>query len=83
MPFLDRKEAIMKWKQFFTPVESMDADKAKAFISEKLPHQVNILDVRQPGEYENGHIPGAKLIPVSELGSRLAELDPNKPTLVY
>ncbi len=44
---------------------------------------MTILDVRQPGEYEAGHIPGAKLIPIADLGNRLNELDPDKPTLVY
>ncbi|MGE5464792.1 MAG: rhodanese-like domain-containing protein, partial [Syntrophothermus sp.] len=30
-----------------------------------------VLDVRQPGEYRSGHIAGAKLIPLDQLGSRL------------
>jgi rubrerythrin len=39
--------------------------------------------VRQPGEYESEHLPGAKLIPLPELAGRLAELDADKPTVVY
>jgi len=73
----------MRWKQFFTPVESVDAEKARELISEKPPSDITILDVRQPAEYESGHIPGAKLIPVADLGDRLQELDPEKPTVVY
>jgi rubrerythrin len=42
-----------------------------------------LLDVRQPGEYESEHLPGAKLIPLPELNQRLAELDAAKPTIVY
>ena len=42
-----------------------------------------MLDVRQPSEYEQAHIPGAKLIPLPELNDRLDELDPNKPVLTY
>ncbi|MBW2201919.1 MAG: rhodanese-like domain-containing protein [Deltaproteobacteria bacterium] len=38
---------------------------------------------RQPGEYENDHIPGAKLIPLTELPNRLGELDPEKPVITY
>lgn len=34
-----------------------------------------LLDVRQPGEYETASIDGAVLIPLGELGGRLAELD--------
>ena len=73
----------MRWKQFFTPVKSLDAEKTRQFISEKSPSEITILDVRQPVEYEAGHIPGAKLVPIPDLGNRFTELDPNKPTVVY
>ena len=73
----------MKWKQFFTPVKSYSAEDARKFISKTPLSDLTILDVRQPGEYEAGHIPGAKPIPIADLGNRLNELDPNKPTLVY
>lgn len=42
-----------------------------------------ILDVRNQDEYNNGHIEGAVLIPVSELESRLDELPKDKPIIVY
>jgi len=45
--------------------------------------KVVFLDVRQPKEYENAHIPGSKLIPIGELDKRLDELDPEAPTVVY
>ena len=73
----------MKWKQFFTPVKSVSADEAKTLISETPLSDITILDVRQPKEYEEEHIPGAKLIPIADLGNRLNELAPEKPTLVY
>ena len=73
----------MKWKQFFKPVESYNAEQAKAFIAKTPTSDLTLLDVRQPKEYESGHIPGAKLIPVGDLGDRNNELDPEKPTLVY
>ncbi|WP_018130803.1 rhodanese-like domain-containing protein [Effusibacillus pohliae] len=44
--------------------------------------QLVILDVRQPEEYRDGHVPGAVLIPLGELEGRLAELDKEKPYLV-
>jgi rhodanese-related sulfurtransferase len=73
----------MRWKQFFTPVASISASKAKAIMADLSPEGFNLVDVRQPGEYEAHHIPGAKLIPIAELDRRLDELDPAKPTLVY
>jgi len=44
---------------------------------------VILLDVRQPKEYRKGHLPGAKLIPLPELGDRIHEVDRSKPTIVY
>ena len=52
-------------------------------MADHKPEEYQLLDVRQPGEYEKGHLPGAILIPVRELSSRLAELDPAKRTFVY
>jgi rhodanese-related sulfurtransferase len=37
-----------------------------------------IIDVRTAAEWESKHIPGATLIPISELKSRLSELDKYK-----
>lgn len=73
----------MRWRQFLTPVKSISASKAKNIMTDQSPEAFNLLDVRQPGEYETLHIPGAKLIPIAELDKRLDELDPDKPTLVY
>ena len=73
----------MRWKQFFTPVESFNADEARRLIETGSPADMTILDVRQAVEYKAGHIAGAKLIPLAELGDRVAEIDPAKPTIVY
>lgn len=73
----------MRWKQFFTPVKSLDAEAAKAFMADLPADGLTLLDVRQIGEYEAGHLPGAKLIPLPELAERLAEVDSRKPVVVY
>jgi sulfur-carrier protein adenylyltransferase/sulfurtransferase len=73
----------MRWKQFFTPVKSFDALEAGKYLKEMPPAGITVLDVRQPNEYQAGHIPGAKLIPLPDLGNRLNEIDSSKPTLVY
>ena len=33
-----------------------------------------VLDVREPGEYQQGHIPGSRLVPLGTLSARLNEL---------
>jgi rhodanese-related sulfurtransferase/rubrerythrin len=73
----------MRWRQFFTPVKSIDAVAAKDYLNRTAGDAFTLLDVRQPGEYEAEHLPGAKLIPLPELGARLTELDADKPTMVY
>ena len=45
--------------------------------------EVVVLDVRTQEEYNSSHIPDALLIPVSELESRLDELNPSDHILVY
>jgi len=73
----------MRWKQFFTPVKSLDADEARRYMDRNPGGSFTLLDVRQPEEYASGHIPGAKLIPLPDLNERLSEIDPAKPTVVY
>ena len=73
----------MQWKQFFTPVKGMDAEEARSYIRTHPEGTYTLLDVRQPVEYEKEHIPGALLIPLPDLGSRLNELDREKPIIAY
>jgi rhodanese-related sulfurtransferase len=73
----------MRWKQFLTPVESMSAEDAESYIRDHPEGTFTLLDVRQPGEYEQARIPGAELIPIGELSDRIGELDPNKPVVAY
>ncbi|GMU56154.1 MAG: hypothetical protein AMXMBFR33_53000 [Candidatus Xenobia bacterium] len=42
-----------------------------------------VLDVREPSEFERGHIPGALNLPLGQLRSRLAELPTDRKLLVY
>jgi rhodanese-related sulfurtransferase/rubrerythrin len=52
----------------------LDTDKRGNFL---------LLDVRQPEEYQDGHIPGAKLIPLGELEARQDELERDKKIIIY
>ena len=73
----------MNWKSLFIPSKTISADEAKKYIKNHGVTSYQLLDVRQPQEYEQQHLPGAILIPIKELSSRLNELDTKKPTLVY
>jgi len=53
-------------------------------LKEKLERdEVQLIDVREPFEWEICHIEGARLIPLNQLPSRVHELDPAKPIVVY
>jgi thioredoxin 1 len=41
-----------------------------------------VLDVRNPDEYQTAHVPGAVLIPLSELGARQDEIPDADPLYV-
>jgi rhodanese-related sulfurtransferase len=73
----------MKFSDLFAHVKAMDADEARKWLEESDDGSYTLLDVREPEEYEQGHIPGAVLIPLSELPDRLSEIDPRKPVLAY
>ncbi len=40
-----------------------------------------LLDVREPWEYRDGHVPGAQLIPLGELEQRVNEVPRDRPIL--
>ena len=73
----------MNLADFFKKIPAMTVDQVKDLIKEKNSEEYNLIDVRQPGEYEQSHIPGAKLIPLGELASRKGEIDQSKPTILY
>ena len=68
---------------YFKTVSSMTAEEVREFLKNKNPDEYNLVDVRQPKEYERGHIPGARLVPVGEIHEHIKEFDPDKPTIAY
>jgi rhodanese-related sulfurtransferase/rubrerythrin len=74
---------MMQLKKLFTPVSSLEAEAAKAYMARHREGEYTLLDVRQPGEYEESHLPGARLLPLPQLPDLYQELDPGKPTLVH
>ena len=58
---------------------AIDGPRAHALVAQGA----TLVDVRTPGEWENGHVEGAKLIPVQELAERIAEIPRDRPVVVY
>ncbi|MDX9865018.1 MAG: rhodanese-like domain-containing protein [Anaerolineaceae bacterium] len=75
----------------FRPIDAVQA----GAVSQALAAQVSvneaaqlreegalILDVREPQEWEAGHIPGATLIPLGQIPDRLNEIPQDRPVVV-
>jgi rhodanese-related sulfurtransferase len=58
-------------------------DEAKEFINSREEGSYTLLDVRQPSEYEEGHLPGAMLVPLPELVEALKKLDRDRTFVLY
>src|SRR5213075_628652 len=44
---------------------------------------IKVIDVREPDEYEIAHVDGVPLFPLSTIGQRFTELDPNQSLYVH
>lgn len=73
----------MKLTDIFRKVDTLSADEARRWIAEKKEGEITLIDVREPEEYKEGHLPGALLMPLSDLLDRMKELDIVKPVITY
>jgi rhodanese-related sulfurtransferase/rubrerythrin len=64
-------------------VTQLTPGEIKAILDRDKKGEFLLLDVRQPEEYQAGHIPGATLIPLGELEARNGELDRNRKIIAY
>lgn len=64
-------------------MENIATQEARRMVESSRAGELTVLDVRQPGEYERFHLPGALLIPLSELLGRKGEVPQDRPVLVY
>lgn len=61
----------------------IESSSLRKILAEK-PDSVVLLDVREPEEYAEDHLPGCKLIPLGDLMARAhLELDPDSDIVVY
>ena len=44
---------------------------------------LQLIDVRTPDEYQEAHLPHARLVPVDDLRDHLQDLDPTQETVIY
>jgi rhodanese-related sulfurtransferase/DNA-binding MarR family transcriptional regulator len=63
--------------------DDVDAVGRDELVARMRRGDVVLVDVRPPEEYEAGHIPGARSIPLDELEDRLADLPPDREVVAY
>jgi rhodanese-related sulfurtransferase len=59
-------------------MKSISATELSAWLADGGRDKPQLLDVREPWEYERARIAGARLVPMREVPARLAEIDPRK-----
>jgi molybdopterin/thiamine biosynthesis adenylyltransferase/rhodanese-related sulfurtransferase len=63
------------------PIPEISVEELDAKLKSNAP--VVLLDVREPYEWDIARLPGAKLIPLGELPSRMSELDSADEIVIY
>jgi rhodanese-related sulfurtransferase len=74
----NRGHADLPWAMLttFAPVSSLTVEEFAA-----RRHESVVLDVREPVEYEQAHVPGAINLPQADLATRLEEISRDRPLL--
>lgn len=61
----------------------IDAEALRTYMAAHKEIDYLLIDVRQPEEYAEGHIPGARLLPIMELVPRLFDLPAQRDLFFY
>ncbi len=67
----------------FTAPEKLDTETRRSLLDKAKRGEVVVIDVRPAAEYDHGHLPFARSMPVAELRQRLKELPADKEIVAY
>ena len=68
---------------YLGPIEDLEVVSRSELLERLRAGAVTVLDVRPVTEYRAGHIPGARSVPVGDLGSVLSELPADLEVVAY
>ena len=80
---LKKNTIVMKLACAADEIKTLSPGDVKTILDKDKKGEFLLLDVRQPEEYESGHISGAMLIPLGELEARREELPRDKKIITY
>lgn len=80
-------DGLTTWQAMGLPITAGDVKDIEAPELKQMLEAGNgaapvVVDVREPWEYRQGHVPGAVLMPLGELAQRAGELDAGRPVAV-
>ena len=81
-------EELVTWQKMGLPITAGDVKDVEPVELDRLIKTCSngdcpvVVDVREPWEYRQRHVPGAILIPLGQLSSRVNELDQERPVAV-
>jgi rhodanese-related sulfurtransferase/DNA-binding transcriptional ArsR family regulator len=67
----------------FTAPEKLDGETRRSLMDKAERGEVVVIDVRPAAEYDHGHLPFARSMPVAELRQRLKELPADREIVAY
>lgn len=73
----------MGLEDWFKPLSTWSAEEVRRFLAAHEAADYYLIDVREPVEFESGHLPGARSFPLSGLSASAETLDPWRQTVVY
>src|SRR5262249_39093638 len=76
------KGGMEAWVTAGLPVQGL-AQLSVHELNRRLPGDLQLLDVRTPHEWDEGHLPGARYLFLGELSEKLRGLSPDRPVAVY
>jgi hydroxyacylglutathione hydrolase len=77
------KGGMDAWVTAGLPVEKLAQVPVQELNPLLPPRDFQLLDVRTPHEWDEGHLPGAHYLFLGELPQKLKDLNPDKPVVVY
>ena len=72
-----------QWNNKALPITDLDQMSVQQLNAALPPHDLQVVDVRSPDEWQGGHVPGATYIFLPELEQKAERLDKNMPVAVY
>lgn len=77
------KGGFEAWRKAGKDVDTIDSISAETFAQQFRGENLHVVDVRKPGEYEDGHIKDAVNVPLDYLNEHLAEIPKNETVYLH